>query len=224
MGWDESPNYPGVMLGDEAFDIAYEFLRRLREAYTAEFRRPPTVAEVTTLLQIALHVNGRETIAGLEEAEVTSVVVKTAKKKKDQPFAEGDVFLVPLDGRFAFGRILMIDKALGCLVEIFKRVTRNPVWLPGPDGERLFQPLWVHSDVLKSWRWTIIAKDEDYKAPADLTKLEYVNGTPSLGYSVVTVRNKIVRAASDKDMKSLPRYMISQGKQFEDKIRSQIDQ
>ncbi|MFL6449153.1 MAG: Imm26 family immunity protein [Bryobacteraceae bacterium] len=223
MGWFESSKYPGVMLGDEPFDIADQFLTELQQAYMEAFKRAPTLAEVRNLLEITLRVTGRQMIQDLEELEVTSLSIKTAKKKKDQPFAPGDVFNVPLENSgFAFGRILTVDKALGCLVEIFKHMSDKPIFIPGPSEKRLFQPVLVGSEGFRSWRWTIISKDDSYQPPADISTLEYVGGSPSIGYSVVTVRNKIVRRATEQDRKTLPASMIYQSKQLEDKIKVEL--
>ena len=65
-------------------------------------------------------------------------------------------------------------------------------------------------------------KGETYTPPPGLGSFEYVGGSPFLDCSVVTIRNKIVRPATDQDQKSLPAYMIYQPKQLEDKIRADL--
>jgi hypothetical protein len=107
-------------------------------------------------------------------------------------------------------------------VEVFRRTSKNPVFQPAPTEERLFQPFLPFQTILPSWRWKIVNKGETYTPPPGLGSFEYVGGSPFLAYSVVTVRNKIVRPATDQDQKSLPAYMIYQPKQLEDKIPADL--
>jgi len=97
----------------------------------------------------------------------------------------------------------------GCLVEVFRRTSKNPVFQPAPTEERLFQPFLPFQTILPSWRWEIVNKGETYTPPPGLGSFEYVG-------------NKIVRPATDQDQKSLPAYMIYQPKQLEDKIPTDL--
>lgn len=222
MGWFESPRYPGVMLGDQAFDLAYYFLKELAQAYQQQFQRNPSLEEVTVLLQISLYANGSDLVAGLERKLVTNVSVKTISKKKDQPFATGDIFAVPLgDGRFAFGRILNTNPTLGHLVEIFREVGRGSPQ-PPERMKRLFGPVPVLGLAWKQWRWPIVSHREGYEMTPEDTATEFVSGSPSLGFKVVNYKNKILREASPEDKEILEQFSIWQPTQLEKRIKREL--
>src|SRR4051812_16747465 len=129
MGWYESPQEPGVMLGDEAFDAMYEGLKGVAAAYREGLGRKPTLDEVRALLETELRVAGDDLVDGLDEIAVKQVSIKTAKKPKDQPFGVGDVFAVPISGgRFAFGRVMLLDKLEGMLIEVFAKTSNSKVF------------------------------------------------------------------------------------------------
>jgi hypothetical protein len=225
MGWYEHPRRPGVMVGDEVFDVAHDFLQQLADRYERSFQRRPTLEEATVLLEIALKASGGELLADLEERRVTQVVVKTEKKPRDQPFAVGDVFAIPLGGgRFAFGRILWADKARGLLVEVFRRTARSLA--PDPSivaSGRLFHPvLVVGKDAFKSWRWTVVASDAGYTMRDEDRAVQFVAPSPGKGWCVVDLHNKIVRTVSEEEAKGMERGWLWDAPKLEERIREAL--
>ena len=209
MGWYESPKHPGAMVGDEAFDVTHAFLAGLARAYQEGLGRKPTLEEVRALLEVGLRVSGGDFLSDVEEREITQVAIKAAKKPKDQRFQVGDVFALPVAGvGFAFGRIMVLEKSKGMLVEVFRKT--SPARLPGAAvlaSGRLFQPVVMAggADSLKTWRWTVVASDEGYEAPAaEIKTFEYVS--PDLsgkGYRAVSFGGKTLRQVSDAEAREM---------------------
>jgi hypothetical protein len=131
-----------VSFDDQRYDIGYAILKDLAQVYTAHLGRHPTLEELTALLEVELAVSGRQLVSGPETRSVTQVAIRTKRAPRDQPFAPGDVFAVPLgDGRVAFGRVTRIDEASGVLVEFFRATALTLAYDEGiPASGRLFHP------------------------------------------------------------------------------------
>jgi hypothetical protein len=194
------------MIGDEAFDAMYEGLRGVAEAYRKGLGRKPTLSELRTLLETELGVAGDELVDGLDELAVKQVTLKTAKKPRDQAFGVGDVFAIPISGgRFAFGRVMLLSKLQGLLIEVFAKTSDRKAF----DGSvitsgRLFPPLGLAggSDSLKSWRWTVVRSDPGYKRPDEA--LEFVSPRPAGGgWCAVDLDRKILRDVSPEEAKKM---------------------
>jgi hypothetical protein len=220
MGWFESGTKPGVMLGDEPFDLAYEFLKNLSEAYREELGRGPTLDEVCALFETSLRVNARDLLHEFEDRAVTQLAIKTVAKKKAQRFAAGDWFAVPLgEGRFAFGRVIELDKSLGALVEIFRGVGQAfPETADADAAGRLFHPIYVVPDALEDWRWTVLSSDENYR-PTDLKQLEFATGDSEFGWTAT--KGEKTRKVSDREAETLEPLRLWWPEDVEDRIREE---
>lgn len=207
MGWYESPKQPGVMLGDEAFDAMYEGLKGVAAAYREEFGRKPTLEEVRTLFETQLCSAGDDLVEDLAERTVKQVTIKTVKKPKDQRYGVGDVFAIPISGaRFAFGRVMLLDKLLGMLIEVFaKSSDSKALERDVMESGRLFQPLLAsENSSLESWRWTVVRSDPTYVKPDE--PLEFLVPHPSgEGWCAVNLEWNVLRSVSPEEKK----HMIS---------------
>lgn len=225
MGWYEHPKRPQVMVGDEAFDAGKDFLTELVALYQSAFHRRPTLEEATTVFESALQVSGGELLADLEERRVTQVIVKTEKKPRDQPFKVGDVFAVPVGGgRFAFGRIMMADKARGLLLELFRQTARSMDVTPSILASgRLFHPVLAAGRPFKSWRWTVVEPDPGYQMSAEDHSLEFASPGPVKGWVVVNLRAKIVRPVSEEEAQQMERGWLWDPPALEERIRKALE-
>lgn len=146
MGWFETPNAPGAVIGDDPLDETAAFWRRLADLYQEGLGRKPTLEELRLLLQTSLSVAPDEFFDGLDEKRITGVSIKTAKAPKRRKYALGDVFAIPLgDGRYAFGHVIYVDKNKWMFVEIYsqtsqsKRSTQEILNSP-----RLYKAVWIN--------------------------------------------------------------------------------
>ena len=197
MGWFESGKATGVILGDEPLDITHDFLKQLAETYQEGCKRKPTLEEVRILFELVLFSSGEEHISDLDEREVKEVTVKTAKKRKSQPYKQGDVLAIPIDGgRFAFGRLMLVTKPRGLLLEVFREVSarrmfRSSITVSG----RMFHPVRFLPnlpggiDAIKSWRWIVVASDEGYAMTEQDWALEFKAPDPRGGWSAINMRD-----------------------------------
>ncbi|MBV9928149.1 MAG: hypothetical protein JOZ96_24230 [Acidobacteria bacterium] len=205
MGWFESTKYPGVMLGDDAFDETYNFFKNLSEAYRKEFGRGPSLDEVRVLLETSLRVSGGGLLADLDEKEVSQVAIKTAKKRKDQTYAAGDLFAIPLGaGRLVLGRVMDIHKTRGVLIEVFREVTRSVDEPPDlSKAERLFHPIYTWGKALKTGRWKVVGSEPEYKMSNADASLKFAMGDDDIGWQIVNVKGSLRREASSKEVKGI---------------------
>lgn len=206
MGWYEFPKQPGVMLGDAAFDAMYDGLKGVAAAYLEGFGRKPTLEEVRTLFETELCSAGDELVEDLEERAVKQVTIKTVKKPRDQPFGVGDICAIPISGgRFAFGRVMLLDKLHGMLIEVFAKVSNSKALERDVvESGRLFQPLILSGGKasLKSWRWTVVRSDPSYTRPDE--PLEFVSPHPSGEcWCAVDLERKILRIVSPEERKTM---------------------
>jgi Immunity protein 26 len=207
MGWFESGKAAGVILGDEPLDLTYDFLKQLAEVYQDGCERKPTLEEVRTTLEMVLINAGEEYVGDLAVREVTAVTIKTAKKRKSQPYKQGDVLAIPIEGgRFAFGRLMLVSKSRGMLVEVFREVSDRKQLSPSILASgRLFHPLRflanlrAGGDGIKSWRWTVVASDDGYAMTEKDWALEFKAPDPRGGWSAINMRdNKFYQLSDDQ--------------------------
>jgi len=219
MGWFESPQHPGCMLGDDAHDDVHQFLQQLAQTYHEAFARPPTLEEVRLLLETGLRVSGGEFVADLQERRVESVVFKTKKKRRDQACAVGDIFAIPLGGRaFAFGRVMLMSKAHGCLIEVFRARGTTATFSPSiASSGRRFPPVWsITSHAIAEWRWTVVASEDHYVAdPADLAAIEFRSPYRRGEWVVVDLHHKILRSVTEAEAGQLESGRIWTPQQLE---------
>jgi hypothetical protein len=181
---------------DQRYDIGYAFLEDLARLYVDHLGRHPTLEELAKLLEVELAVSGRQLMSGLETRSVTAVTIRTKRAPRDQPFAPGDVFAVPLgDGRVAFGRVMRIDKASGVLIEFFRRTAPRLAYDEAiPASGRLFHPVSSGAGPLREQRWTVVHSDPGYTFAADDEALEFVSPAPVGDDScVVDLKGRILR-------------------------------
>ena len=178
MGWWDDPKLDGAVVGDEALDEAFKFLKRLSDVYEGGVGRKPSVADLQATLRVCLRVNADERFfSDMTEKKITDIAIKTAKAPKKQKYKVGDVFRLPLgDGRFAYGRLLKVDKG-GDIVEIFCHTDKGEGYRPSiAETGRLFHPIFI-SGVVVFWRgpWEVIHSDPDF-VPTDVNDLKFVYG------------------------------------------------
>lgn len=208
MGWYESPNHEGAMVGDEAFDTTHELLERLAALYQRELQRLPTLAELKALLEIELHVAGSKFVDDLETAAVVELAIKTKKKPKDQPYGVGDVFAIPLDGRHLFGRIMLLDKMKGMLIEVFREQRDTPGYRSSiVESGRLNHPMLMAGGALcfKNWRWLVVHHTEGYETPREVEKLEFVARDPHGKWWFQDIGGKKLREVPEEEARALSR-------------------
>ncbi len=197
MGWFESGKTAGVILGDEPLDVTYDALKQISEAYQEGCNRKPTLEEVRTIFETVLKNAGDEYLSDLDNREVAAVSIKTAKKPKSQPYRQGDVLAIPIEaGRFAFGRLMLVSKPRGMLLEVFREVSDRKEVRPSIlASERLFHPLRFvpllpdGKDGIKSWCWTVVASDDGYAMTDNDWALEFKAPDPRGGWSAINMRN-----------------------------------
>lgn len=221
MGWYEHPRAPGSTVGDEAHDTTHDFLRRLSELYREQLGRGPTLEEVRLLLETGLHVSGAELLSDMEDRRVVQAVFKVQKKPRDQAFKVGDVFAIPLGGgRVAFGRIMMLDKMRGLLVEVFRKVGRSIEGEPAvTTSGRLFHPVLAAGAALRTWRWIVVASDPDYHLSAEDTALQFASPGPRSGWVIVDLPGKIVRTIDEEEAGRMERGWVWPVDDLEARIR-----
>lgn len=221
MGWYEHARAPGSMVGDDAQDVTHDFLRRLSDLYRQQFGRGPTLDEVRLLLETGLRVGGAELLADLEDRRVVQAVFKTQKKPRDQAFKVGDVFAIPLGGaRVAFGRVMMLDKMRGLLVEVFRSVGRSLEGVPRVvQSGRLFHPILASVAALHAGRWIVVASDPDYRLSAEDAALQFSARGPVSGWVVVDLAGKIVRKIDEEEARRMEAGWIWPVDDIEARIR-----
>ena len=232
MGWFESGKTAGVILGDEPLDMAYGSLKQLSEAYQEGCQRKPTLEEIRTIFEMVLKNAGDEYLADLDEREVTAVTVKTAKKPKNQPYKQGDVLAIPIGGgRFAFGRLMLVSKPNGMLLEVFREVSDRKEIRPSILASgRLFHPsrflpnLRGGGDGIKSWRWTVVASDDRYAMTDDDWALEFKGHDPRGGWSAVNLRDNSIHRLTDEEAEGMEPTAFSNPEDIEERIVEELKQ
>lgn len=163
MGWWKDSQNPEIELGDMPFDILHEAIKNFTHCYQEERGRKPSSSEIIRSLEEVLALFGDVYLSDLSETEITKLAVKMAKRKKKQVYEIGDYFAVPVTEEiYAFGRILQKDSN-GYLVEIYESVSpdlHTPSQLKG--YRRLFQPIYVGSNVWENWEWRILGGSTAY--------------------------------------------------------------
>lgn len=210
MGWHEHSRARGSMVGDDAHDVTHDFLQRLSQLYREQFGRGPTLDEVRLLLETGLYVSGPALLSGMEGWRVVQAVFKTQKRPRDQAFKVGDLFAIPLgDSRVAFGRVMMLDKMRGMLVEVFRKLGRSIEGEPGvTTSGRLFHPLLTSVTALREWRWIVVAPEPDYHLSAEDSSLEFASPGPRSGWVSVDLLGKIVRTIDEEESRQMERGWV----------------
>src|SRR5436189_3401168 len=109
MGWwKETAGPREVLLGDAPLDLVHNALAAVSRSYLEDVGRKPTLEEFRrTLLQTLAHDPGQY-FEDMEMAVVGDLVFRLKKVPKRQPFAVGDYFAIPLDGKFWYGRLIHV--------------------------------------------------------------------------------------------------------------------
>jgi hypothetical protein len=230
MGWFESGKAAGVILGDEPLDVAYDSLKQLSEAYQEGCKRKPTLEEIRTIFEMVLKNAGDEYISDLDEREITAITIKTAKKPKSQPYRQGDVLAIPIDGgRFAFGRLMLVSKPNGMLLEVFREVSERKEFRPSIVASgRLFHPsrflpnLRAGGDGIKSWRWTVVASDDGYSMTDDDWSLEFKGHDHRGGWSAVNMRDNSIRRLTNEEAEGMEPTAFSSPENIEKRIAEEL--
>jgi Immunity protein 26 len=222
MGWYQSKHDPDVMLGDEAFDLTYDYYNRLSELYKEKHNRSVTLEELRSLLQTSLRVAADAYLEDFDTTKVTDVTIKTQSKTRKQPHKPGDLFVIPLgDGYFAYGRIMQPNTAMGLLVEVFSEVSRGVKdSIELIDSSRLFHPVYMFTTPFDKWEWQIVESDPDYVCE-DCDELEFVMGDPTTGYRIVQGKKK--RPATAEEIKGLEETVVWAAKPLEKRIRKELE-
>jgi hypothetical protein len=172
MGWwKETAKGQEVELGDEPLDLVNETLAAFARVYSEELGRKPTLEEFRRTLLLTLGGDPGPFFADLETQVVGDVVFRRKKIPKRQPFAVGDYFAIPVDGKFWYGRIL--HRGAGDhLVEIYHLETARLWTLQELLGQKPKVVLNKHVFGLPAFtrrRWRILGHEDipkDFKYPA----------------------------------------------------------
>lgn len=195
MGWFETEAFPDCLIGDDALDLTGAYLDELLAAYLDGVERKPTLAEFeATLVTVIGRVGGRW-FSELDGQQLVKLAAKTKKAAKRQACAVGDIFAIPLRaGDFAFGRYIHDEPKSGGLIEVFAGVRPRPVL----DAEllasgRMGTPLFVSgSATIENGDFPVLRREPDFR-PEGLDALEFLDGSPSNGYSVVRFDRRVIR-------------------------------
>lgn len=194
MGWFNTENFHGALVGDDPLDITGRFLEDFRDAYLDGPGRLPTVAELEATLAIVIGKVGGRWFEELDGKRVVKLALKTQKAPRRQAYAVGDIFAVPLTaGDYVFGRYIYDRPKEGGLIEIYGDIRDAPVFDDEVlEYELMGPPLWVSpSATLESGDFPILRNDPDYE-PEGLDKLELVDGPPH-DYKIVRLDGTVVR-------------------------------
>jgi hypothetical protein len=231
MGWFESGKAAGVILGDEPLDLTYDFLKQLAQVYQEGCERKPTLEEVRTLLEMVLINAGEEHVGDLAEREVSAVTIKTAKKRKSQPYKQGDVLAIPIEGgRFAFGRLMLVSKLDGMLIEVFREVSDRKEFRPSiVKSGRLFHPmrflgnLRAGGDGIKCWRWTVVAPNSDYAMTDEDWAMEFKAHGDHGEWCAITLRNNDWHPLTSEESKGMEPAAFSCIQDVEERIVEELN-
>ena len=166
MGWWEEDE---LTLGDEPFDISLCALQQIVSKYEHHIGRSPTLQEVLLYFKHALNAVGTDKMPELKSMEVTSLAVKSKKTPKRQSYSIGDYFAIPLDGEFAYGRI--VHESADMLVEIYDLFTETMLTLPQLVNRQPAVRMWKYVFSIPAFRrrrWIILGSaeiDPDYDFP-----------------------------------------------------------
>lgn len=194
MGWFETEDFPGALLGDEPLDLTGRFLEDLRAAYLDGPGRLPTVAELEATLAMVLGNVGARWFEELDGRRVVKIAIQAKPAPKRQSFAVGDVFAIPLAaGDFAFGRYIYEKPKEGGLIEIYGEVREAPVIDPQVlESKPLGHPLWVSGPALfEGGAFPILRKGPEFEAEG-LDELELLGGPPH-DYKIIRLDGTVVR-------------------------------
>jgi hypothetical protein len=230
MGWFESGKAAGVILGDEPLDVAYDSLKQLSEAYQEGCKRKPTLEEIRTIFEMVLKNAGDEYLSDLDEREVTAITIKTAKKRKSQPYKQGDVLAIPIGGgRFAFGRLMRVSKPSGLLLEVFREITDRKEVRPSIVASgRLFHPvrfltsLRAGGNALKTWRWTVVASDDGYAMTDEDWAMEFKARDSGSEWSAVNLRNNEYHRLTSEEAEEMEPSAFCNPEDVEERIVEEL--
>jgi Immunity protein 26 len=214
-----------VAFDDQRYDIGYTFLRELSQVYVDHLGRRPTLEELAELLKVQLAVSGRQLVAGLETRAVTRVDIRTKRAPREQEFAAGDVFAVPLgDGRVAFGRVMRVDKASGLLIEFFRYTAPTLEYDEAIAASgRLFHPVHSGAGPFRECRWTIVGSDPGYAFDAVDEGLEFVSPAPvGDDWCVVDLKGRILRRVPADEAAAMERDGLVGPEAREQRIRDEL--
>ena len=219
MGWFNISTGNAV-LGDDAFDEAHAFLKRLSLLYTRALGRKPSLEEFQALMEVSLAVNAGEFLDGFEERQVSGVTFKTIKKRKSQSYKVGDLFALPLaGGRMAFGRVMQVSKSRGVLMEV---LSTGPGSAPSGRMERMGHPFYTSGLALKSGRWRVIASDPEYAMSDGDRSMQFVGGDEVIGWRVVDLDGNVVKEVSAREAEEFERLIVWQPEQVENRVLERL--
>lgn len=199
MAWWKVRKEPEIMVGDDSYLHAVDFLKRLSELYQEDLGRQPALAEVLYGLQEALLYNAHELLKDCAELDVKELIAKTTKRKKRQPFALGDYFAIPLrNGEHGFGRILW--QSWGHLIAVFDVTAKTMKHPRKLENAKVLFSVFVSPEAWEEWRWRILGGKEGYKL--DKSKLpSFGMGDEISGWRITTAGKE--RSASEKEVSGL---------------------
>jgi len=170
MGWwKESVRGRELLFGDEPMDLVHELVAAFSKSYVDDVGRKPALEEFRRTLQHTLGGDPGRYFADMETAVVDEVAFRLKKIPKRQPFAVGDYFAIPLDGKFWYGRLIRENE---CLVQIYDVETERQLSLPELLARKRKVVLNKHVVGLAAFtrgRWKIIGHEDmpkNFKYPA----------------------------------------------------------
>jgi hypothetical protein len=224
MGWWEvDRSGEKVTLGDESLDILGEAFQAVTRAYVQEWKRKPTLAEILQTIEMVLVTRLEEYASGGDSLELVTLLAKTKKRRKSQPYKVGDFFAVPLGGgKYAHGRILSNSRPkMGFLVGIYNQVGERILTPEELQGSAfMFPPLYCGPDVWKTWRWRIIGHGTIQ--PGEFIYPKFKEGYPGFGWRIRD--ENAVYPATEEEVRNLEYATLWAPKRVEDRIRYYLEE
>lgn len=181
MGWWAIPGEPELMTGDAVLDSVRHFLRNFSRQFERDLSRKPTIEELRYTLNLAFKVDvDDDVLSKFEEMEVKQVNIATAKRKRRNIVAPGDIFAFKLDdGKFGFGRVVT-KVSIGAVAEIFDYFSERPIFDHSMEERWIVPPIPIDSysllEVGDVGDWRIIESHPGFVPSKKLDGLRYVYG------------------------------------------------
>ena len=225
MGWWDSKDEAGVIIGDEPLDLAYKFVEDLAACYRdGTPGRSPTPAELAMALQVCLSVSSDAAFGEDNPVSVTKVSIRTTKRRKTQRYAVGDLIAFDLeDGRYAFARIMVNSKVMGLVLEVFRATSGSLLPPPNVTESGRVGPVFAHgTGAIETWLERVVAHDPSYEPSEADKRIEMVTGSPLL-WTEDIYSNRVRGPISKQEAAGLPKWYLAGHSTQVERIRMLLD-
>jgi hypothetical protein len=226
MGWWTADVNSEAYIGDEPLDLVDEMLQALVRVYEANLGRKPKLSEVMRLLELSLGTATEVYLADGNEIAISAIQARTRKRRRRQPFQEGDFFAVPLRSepkRYGFGRVIGFHEDFGSLILIFNVVSGrvlHPEELS--DFPALFPPIFCgDAEALAAWRWKVIPGDLVTEGEYPVPRFKLGGLIPGEGWRVWEAGQEYM--ATEDDVKDLEKLSLWSSEAIECRMREVLN-